>query len=79
MAKPDDRSDNVKKIQTHIDATIQNMEMADELLAKTDDPQTKRDLAQKNERRRDALGGMRLEIKDEAAYQKNKSGDSTKL
>ena len=32
--KPDDRRDNVDKIQKNIDMTIHNMELADELIEK---------------------------------------------
>ncbi len=63
---PDDRKDNVERIQKNIDMTIHNMELADELMAKTDDPKAKQELQAKNERRREALEGMRSEIKDEA-------------
>lgn len=68
--KPDDRSDNVDKIQFNINHTIRNMEAADELIEKTDDKHMKRELEEKNDRRRDALQGMREEIRDEARYKK---------
>jgi len=64
--KPDDRRDNVEKIQKNIDATIRNMEAADELIEKTDDDKMKTDLREKNKRRRGALEKMRFEIADEA-------------
>ncbi|HHT94231.1 MAG TPA: small acid-soluble spore protein Tlp [Clostridia bacterium] len=64
--KPDDRSDNVEKIQYNINRTIQNMELADELIAKSSDENLKQALIEKNERRRHALEGMREEIRDEA-------------
>lgn len=63
---PDDRKDNVKKIQHNINHTIKNMELADEMISKTDDPKTKSALEQKNDRRRAALEGLRHEIRDEA-------------
>lgn len=66
-AKPDDRKDNVNKIQKNIDMTIHNMESAEDMLAKTDNSQTKDELRAKNERRAQALEGFRNEIKDEAA------------
>lgn len=69
--KPDDRSDNVDRIQFNINHTIQNMEAADELLEKTDDKKMKKDLEEKNDKRRDALKGMREEIKDEARNQRS--------
>jgi len=63
---PDDRSDNVERIQKNISRTIGNMEIAEEIIAKTSDEKKKKDLQEKNDRRSDALGGMRKEIKDEA-------------
>ncbi|MDD4803006.1 MAG: small acid-soluble spore protein Tlp [Syntrophomonas sp.] len=71
---PDDRRDNVDKIQFSIDHTIQNMEAAEEMMALTDDPQQKKSLKKKNKRRNDALKGMRNEIRDEATdkHHKNK-------
>ena len=69
--KPDDRRDNVDKIQRNIDMTIHNIEAAEEMIAKTDDPKTKDDLTAKNERREQALSGMRREIKDEAEDREN--------
>jgi len=69
--KPDDRRDNVDKIKSHIDHTIQNMEMAEDMISDTDNPKTKRELKEKNKRREDALTGMREEIRDEAIDKKN--------
>ncbi|AJD30005.1 MULTISPECIES: small acid-soluble spore protein Tlp [Clostridium] len=69
--KPDDRRDNVDKIQYNITKTIQNCELADEMIAKTDDEKMKETLIEKNQRRREALDGMREEIKDEARDKKN--------
>ncbi|PKM72008.1 MAG: small acid-soluble spore protein Tlp [Firmicutes bacterium HGW-Firmicutes-16] len=63
---PDNRKDNVENIQKNINMTIHNMELADEMIAKTDNKKTKEELGAKNERREDALEGMRKEIKDEA-------------
>ena len=68
--KPDDRSDNVSKIKNHIDHTIQNMELAEDMIRVTDDEKAKRDLKEKNKRREDALTGMREEIRDEAKAKK---------
>ena len=65
--KPDDRRDNVERIQRNIDMTIKNMELADELIEKTDDEKMKKDLDEKNKRRARAREGMRFEIADEAA------------
>lgn len=67
--KPDNREDNVEKIQRSINMTIHNMELADDMIAKTSDKKTKKDLTEKNDRREQALNGMRHEIKDEADFQ----------
>lgn len=64
--KADDRRDNVDKLQANIDNTIENIEMAEEMIADTDDDKTKKNLRAKNERRQDALDGFRQEIQDEA-------------
>jgi small acid-soluble spore protein (thioredoxin-like protein) len=63
---PDNREDNVERIQHNIDMTIHNMEAAEEMISKTPDKNMKETLTGKNERRRQALDGMRSEIKDEA-------------
>jgi small acid-soluble spore protein (thioredoxin-like protein) len=63
---PDDRKDNVERIQRNIDMTIHNIEAAEEMIDETDNPKTKEELRAKNERREQALGGFRKEIKDEA-------------
>ncbi len=70
--KPDDRSDNVERIQANINHTIRNMELADELIEKTDDSKMAKTLEEKNDRRRDALEGFRAEIRDEALDQKRR-------
>lgn len=62
---PDDRRDNAKKIQKHISDTIENMELAEEMIKITSDSKTKEALSDKNARRRQALDGMREEMKDE--------------
>ncbi|HEX2938694.1 MAG TPA: small acid-soluble spore protein Tlp [Ruminiclostridium sp.] len=65
-AKPDDRRDNVERIQQNINCTIRNMELADEMIEKTDDRKMKDTLEEKNDRRRASLDSMRGEIRDEA-------------
>ncbi|AUS97964.1 small acid-soluble spore protein Tlp [Clostridium thermosuccinogenes] len=64
--KPDDRRDNVDRIQFNINKTIENIELAEDMIAKTDDQKMKKTLEEKNKRRRDALNAMRAEIRDEA-------------
>ena len=63
---PDNRTDNVEKIQKNINNTMHNNELADEMIAKSDDDKLKKTLTEKNDRRKDALNGMRKEIKDES-------------
>lgn len=69
--KPDDRRDNVDKIEYNIGKTLQNIERANEMIDVTDDQNMKETLKEKNERRKDALKGMREEIRDEATDKKN--------
>lgn len=63
---PDNRKDNVDRIQRNIDMTIHNIELANEMMEKTSDDKLKKDLEAKNARREQALDGMRSEIRDEA-------------
>lgn len=69
---PDNRADNVDRIQHNIDMTIDNIHRANDAIEKTSDQKAKQTLKQKNERRMDALDGMRHEIKDEAKALKNR-------
>lgn len=66
-AKPDDRRDNVDRIQKNIDHTIENMRKADETIEETPDDTAGKALKEKNDRRKEALEGMRHEIRDEAS------------
>lgn len=70
-SKPDDRSDNVSKIQYNIDKTIENSKLAQEVIDKTDDLKMKQILMDKNERREETLNSLKKEIKDEAEHSKN--------
>lgn len=69
-SNPDNRKDNVERIKKNIDTTIYNIEAADEMMHDTDNPKTKEELRDKNERREQALKGFRKEIKDEADARK---------
>lgn len=69
--KPDDRRDNVDKIQFNIDNTIKNHRLAEEMIDKTDDLKMKKALEEKNQRREESLKSMREEIKDEAIAKEN--------
>ena len=68
--KPDDRSDNVEKIQDTVKNTISNMEAAEETMAFTDGRELEA-LKEKNARRKESIKGLRQEIIDEAANRKN--------
>lgn len=68
--KPDDRRDNVEKIQKNIDNTYRNIAEAEKTMAITDNEKTKEEIRAKNERRREAIKGMIEEIKDEAKAKK---------
>ncbi|MFC4618829.1 small acid-soluble spore protein Tlp [Camelliibacillus cellulosilyticus] len=66
--KPDDRSDNVEKLQEMVQNTIENMEEAEETLENSENmaEEDREAIVAKNERREEAIHGMREEIKDEA-------------
>ncbi len=63
---PDDRSDNVEKLQNMIENTIQNMEAAEESMQFTDSDTQRQQIEAKNQRRRESIDSYRSEIKDEA-------------
>lgn len=65
---PDDRSDNVERIQKHIDDTMRNIRETNNMIRATTNEKTREELSEKNERRAQALDSMRHEIKDEADY-----------
>ena len=69
--KEEAKIDNIDKIQYNISNTIENFHIAKEAIEKTDDEKMKEALEQKNERREDAIDGMRAEIRDEAIDKKN--------
>lgn len=69
--KPDDRRDNVDKIQRNITNTIENFHLTEEAIEESDDERTKRTLEQKNHRREEAINGMKEEMRDEGIAKKN--------
>lgn len=69
-SKPDDRRDNVQKIQRNIRNTVENMDLAEDMIERTRNEKTKRELEEKNDKRRASLDSMRGEVKDEAKYRK---------
>lgn len=64
--KPDDRRDNVEKIQYDINHTISNYRETEELINKIDDPEERKALEEKNKRREQSISGKKKEIRDEA-------------
>ncbi|AOR24385.1 small acid-soluble spore protein Tlp [Clostridium taeniosporum] len=68
---PDDRRNNVDRIQHNISNTIQNIHRANEMIEETDDENMKEILSDKNRRREESLNAMRSEIKDEAMDKQN--------
>jgi small acid-soluble spore protein (thioredoxin-like protein) len=69
--KPDDRRDNVERIQFNIDNTIMNYRETKDAIKITEDEKQKQELEEKNKRRVQALKGMRKEIRQEAVDRKN--------
>ncbi|EZP76889.1 small acid-soluble spore protein Tlp [Parageobacillus genomosp. 1] len=68
--KPDDRSDNVEKLQDMVQNTIENIEKAEETMQFAS-PEEREKIREKNKRREEAIAAMRAEIKDEAAAREN--------
>lgn len=69
MAKPDDRSDNVDKLQEAVQNTVENFHEAKEYLDEHADEISGEEssrIREKNENRKHSIRGMREEIKDEA-------------
>ncbi|MEL7647849.1 MAG: small acid-soluble spore protein Tlp [Sedimentibacter sp.] len=69
--KPDDRRDNVDRIQNNIDNTIANYRETKDLIKNVENSKDRQDLIAKNQRREQAVKGMREEIRDEAIDKKN--------
>ncbi|WP_096269790.1 small acid-soluble spore protein Tlp [Paucisalibacillus globulus] len=67
--KPDDRSDNVEKLQNMIHDTIENIEAAHETMHFASGEE-KQNIVDKNKRREEAIEGFRSEISDEVRSQK---------
>ncbi|NLJ58165.1 MAG: small acid-soluble spore protein Tlp [Tissierellia bacterium] len=69
--KPDDRRDNVERIQSNIDNTIRNYRETKDAIKLAENEKQRLELEQKNKRREHALKGMRREIREEAIDRKN--------
>lgn len=66
--KPDDRSDNVEKLQDMVHDTIENYREAEERMEWASEHEQEQ-IRRKNERREEAIEGFRDEIKDEHRHQ----------
>lgn len=67
---PDDRSDNVEKLQTMVQNTMTNIEEAEEAAACSNEEERQR-IQQKNHNREVSIEAMRSEIKDESEARQN--------
>ncbi|OLP66273.1 Small, acid-soluble spore protein Tlp [Bacillus pumilus] len=67
---PDDRSDNVEKLQDMIENTLENIDESEAAMALSTEEEQKM-IKQKNENRKISIDAMRAEIKDEEAARKN--------
>ncbi|MEK5007626.1 small acid-soluble spore protein Tlp [Bacillus sp. FSL K6-3312] len=70
QSNPDDRSDNVEKLQDMIENTLDNIDESEAAMALSTD-QEKQMIKQKNENRKMSIDAMHSEIKDEEAARKN--------
>lgn len=69
-SKPDNREDNVEKLQDMVQNTIGNIEKSHETLAFASEEEKER-IEQKNKRREQSIQSFREEIKDEASDREN--------
>ena len=77
MAKPDNREDNVPRLQRMISNTIRNMREAEAYLDEHADEigeEERKQIEAKNERRRQSLESLRAEIRDEALDRRGRGG-----
>jgi small acid-soluble spore protein (thioredoxin-like protein) len=67
---PDDRSNNVERLQSMVQNTIENIEEAQDTLQFASSEERER-IEAKNLRREESINAMREEIKDEAQAREN--------
>ncbi|MDE0639364.1 small acid-soluble spore protein Tlp [Bacillus sp. CNPSo 3703] len=70
QSNPDDRSDNVEKLQDMIENTLENIDESEAAMGLSTEEEKKM-IKQKNENRRTSIDAMRSEIKDEEAARKS--------
>ncbi|HEK9102171.1 small acid-soluble spore protein Tlp [Bacillus pfraonensis] len=66
-ANPDDRSDNVEKLQEMVQNTIDNFNEAKET-AEVSNEKDRAAIEAKNQRRLESIDSLKSEIKDESEY-----------
>ncbi len=68
---PDDRSNNVERLQSAIENTRENIREAEETLQFSSSQADSAAIQAKNERRLNSISGMEAEIEDEKQARKN--------
>lgn len=74
MAKPDNRADNVEHLQQNIQNTLQNLHEAEGYLNEFSSEisnEERKQIEEKNNRRKQSIRSFREEVKDEAADRKS--------
>ncbi|OLS37612.1 small acid-soluble spore protein Tlp [Alkalihalophilus pseudofirmus] len=72
MAKPDNRADNVEKLQQMKENTQHNIEAAEESMVNTDmTAEQKQQIKQKNANRQESIEAFESEIQDESQAREN--------
>ncbi|WP_431030273.1 small acid-soluble spore protein Tlp [Lysinibacillus sp. LZ02] len=66
QAKPDDRTNNVERLQSMVKNTMENMEAAEETMLYAS-PEERAQIEAKNKRREQSVTAMQEEIQDEKA------------
>ncbi|TYR80575.1 small acid-soluble spore protein Tlp [Priestia megaterium] len=69
-SNPDDRSDNVERLQSMVQNTIENIEKAEETMAHAT-AEERTQIQQKNHNREVSIKAMRKEIQDESKAREN--------
>ncbi|WLR43437.1 small acid-soluble spore protein Tlp [Bacillus carboniphilus] len=69
-ANPDDRSDNVEKLQDMVQNTLENIEKAEKTM-EFSSPDEREKIKKKNHRREESINAFRNEIADEAEDREN--------
>ncbi|MFA9559594.1 small acid-soluble spore protein Tlp [Evansella sp. AB-rgal1] len=72
MAKPDNRKNNVERLQKMVENTKENMEAAEETMHNHDlSAEDKQDIQEKNHRRQESIESFKAEIVDEKQDREN--------